>query len=228
MTEEELNSSQALAAESELVQRAQRSDPLAWAEIYSAHSNFVYRYIRARVFDADAAEDLMSAVFLKALQSIRSYRYRGRPLLAWLYGIARNVVADHHRKARTRESYFDRLMHGMSKNGDAEFGAAPLFELGGRRDDPAAGIERLDLQAAVNALPEAQREVVILRHFAGLSTPQIAVAIGKKATAVYSLEARALINLRRSLSDVEKSFEGADEKEAPSAINKQMESTDSE
>lgn len=60
-------------------------------------------------------------------------------------------------------------------------------------------VERLDLQQALGVLPESQREVIVLRHMVGLSTPEIAQTMGKSATAVYSLEARALLSLRRLL-----------------------------
>ena len=98
---EEVVSGETAAAEpyeAELVGRAKARSPEAWTEIYNTHYRPIFRYVKARVFDETIAEDLTSAVFVGALKGIDSYRYRGRPLLAWLYRIARNVVAGHQRK----------------------------------------------------------------------------------------------------------------------------------
>src|SRR3972149_10276331 len=83
--------------EAELIRRAKARSPEAWTEIYTTHYAAIFRYAKARVFDETTAEDLASAVFLSALKGIDSYHYRGRPLLAWLYRIARNVVVSHQR-----------------------------------------------------------------------------------------------------------------------------------
>ena len=98
---EEVASAEAESAEpyeAELVGRAKARSPEAWTEIYNTHYRAIFRYVKARVFDETTAEDLTSAVFVGALKGIESFRYRGRPLLAWLYRIARNVVASHQRQ----------------------------------------------------------------------------------------------------------------------------------
>ncbi len=219
MPEEPADTSADAADEASLVARARENDAQAWAEIYDRYQRPVYRYVRARVFDEAAAEDLASAVFLAALQGIDRYRERGRPLLAWLYAIARNTVADHHRRTLGRGGLLGRLpVPGGRKDPER----APE-ELAGGDGDPAEAVERLDLRRAISRLPDAQRDVVILRHFVGLSTPEIAGAMGKKPAAIYSLEARALENLRAALGspeEVPKEISGAtDENRALEAIN---------
>lgn len=81
-----------------LLASAQAGQPEAWAAIYDANYPAVYRYIRARIFDVPVAEDLAADVFLAALKGVKRYRDHGRPLLSWLYGIARNVVAEYQRQ----------------------------------------------------------------------------------------------------------------------------------
>jgi RNA polymerase sigma-70 factor (ECF subfamily) len=83
--------------EAALVKRAREGDPAAFSEIYDRHQPAIHRYIAFRVATPATAEDLTSEVFVRAVDSIASFRYRGRPLLAWLYTIARNLVADYHR-----------------------------------------------------------------------------------------------------------------------------------
>ena len=67
--------------EARLAALAKERSPQAWNEIYSRHYAQIYRYIQARVFDAEAAEDLSSTVFLGAVKGIGAYQHRGQPLL---------------------------------------------------------------------------------------------------------------------------------------------------
>ena len=137
------------------------------------------------MFEETAASDIASSVFVAAISGIRSYSYRGRPVLAWLYRIAHNLVGDYRRRAlREKQQTDDRAVEDLhSRNGS----------------DPAGMIEDLDLRAALQTLPDTQRDVLILRFFVGLSTPEIAEVMGKRPTAVYSLQARAVASLRSVL-----------------------------
>lgn len=128
-------------------------------------------------------------MFVAAISGIRSYSYRGRPVLAWLYRIAHNLVGDYRRKAlREKRQAADRSVGDLhSRNGSGPDG------------DPAGMIGDLDLRAALQTLPGTQRDVLILRFFVGLSTPEIAKVMGKQPTAVYSLQARAVASLRSVL-----------------------------
>jgi RNA polymerase sigma-70 factor (ECF subfamily) len=184
--------------EAVLAERARNRDPEAWTAIYERHYQPIFRYVHARVFDRDTAADLTSSVFAAAINGISGYKYTGRPILAWLYRIARNTVADHQRRALGRR--------GLDKVGASIRAATGVFR-GHETDisveetssEPDEMAERLDLHRAVAQLPESQREVLILRFLVGLSTDEIAEIIGKEKAAVYSLHARAITSLRQSL-----------------------------
>jgi len=215
--------------EEELVSRAQRLDAAAWAEIYSAHQPRIYRYVRARVYDEPTAEDLTANVFLEALEGIGRYRQRGRPLLAWLFRIARHVVADHQRKLFMRNRLFRPLLQERSLRGrlvGRRAGAGPDGDAASHNHDPASEVQHLDLEKAISGLSRAQREVIILRHFAGLSTTELSAVMGRRPAALYSLEARALLSLRKTLGESQISFSGSDEKGHARAINILMEPVD--
>jgi RNA polymerase sigma-70 factor (ECF subfamily) len=184
--------------EAVLAERARARDPEAWTAIYERHYQPIFRYVHARVFDRETSLDLTSAVFVSAINGITGYRYTGRPILAWLYRIARNTVADHQRRALGRR--------GIDKVGASLRAVADVFRghETGISVEPASSVpdemaERLDLHRAVAQLPESQREVLILRFLVGLSTDEIADLIGKEKAAVYSLHARAITSLRQSL-----------------------------
>lgn len=169
-------------SEALLIQRAKERSPTAWAEIYDATYPKLYRYCYARTSDESAAADLASRVYLEALEGIHRYVYRGHPLLAWLYRIARNVVSDHLRHRRRETEALQQAASALDPHDPG----------------PAAAVaERQDLEVAVRQLTDDQQQVIALRFFAGFSTLEIAGAMERSERAVYSLEVRALAALRR-------------------------------
>lgn len=187
----------ARAEEAALARAAADNEPSAWTVIYERHYDHVFRYVRARVGNA-AAEDVAAEVFASAVRSIGSYSGT-RPLLAWLYGVAKHRVADHFRRDRPRESIFGRVLRALPGSTDSLEERNIIEALGSRAQDPGYRTELLDLQPALERLTRDQREVLVLRHLVGLSTPEIASAMNRSATSIYSLEARALASVRRHL-----------------------------
>ncbi len=195
-----------LDAEAGLVQRAKERSADAWTDIYEQHQPRLFRYVLARVGDRETAEDLTATVFLEAIKSIDSYVSRGRPLLAWLYTIARNVVTYHHRsqfrKRAAREAAGvlpGPLLSLLARRSPERAADRPAAEPPAEGADPGTLVEGWDLRRAISRLSADQREVIILRHFVGLTTPEVARVVGKHERAVYSLQARAIKALRRHL-----------------------------
>lgn len=180
----------ATSYEVDLVARAQRMDPAAWTELYERNHGRIYRYVFARVASPETAEDLTATTFVEALKSIGSYEHRGRPILAWLYRIARNVVNYHHRKsarAGVRPQSLD-----AGHRGEA-------ISIPDDSQDPALKIDGLDVRDALGYLSADQRDAIILRFYVGLTTPEAARVMGKSERAVYSLQTRAIKSLKRLL-----------------------------
>ncbi|MFQ6099926.1 MAG: RNA polymerase sigma factor [Anaerolineae bacterium] len=166
--------------EARLIQRAKKGDPTAFAEIYDRHQPAIYRYIFYQVDDAATAEDLTSEVFARLVEKIDRFTYRGRPLLAWLYTIARNLVTDYRRRA------------GRSL-------PLPLDERLVASTDALEEAVEHRLAAAVARLTEDQRQVILLKFVEGLDNEMVAQTLGKSVGAVKSLQHRALAALRRVL-----------------------------
>jgi RNA polymerase sigma-70 factor (ECF subfamily) len=169
----------------QLVRRAQKGEQAAFAEIYELYQPAVFRYVYYRVADVATAEDLTSTVFTRLVEKIDSYRHRGRPLLAWIYTIARNAVSDHHRRA------------GRSK-------LVPLDErlLDDSSDVELAVQRRLTksrLAAAMTELTEEQRQVVMLRFIEGMTCKEVGRMLDKSTGAVKALQHRGLAALARIL-----------------------------
>ncbi|MER3419292.1 MAG: hypothetical protein C4290_01650 [Chloroflexota bacterium] len=169
------------------IQRAIARDPAAFTELYEAHVARIYRHVRYRVGDADAAEDITAQVFLRAWQAIHRYRPQaGRPFIAWLFTIANNLIVDHHR--RTRQTL-------MGIEG-GRYAAATL--------DPEEAALSADLHAQIAAAlrrlkPEYQL-IIALRLIEDMDYDAIARVLGKKPGALRVTFFRALNALRAELT----------------------------
>jgi RNA polymerase sigma-70 factor (ECF subfamily) len=176
-------------ADEGIARRLQRCDPETWSGIYEEYFPRIYRYIALRVRSREEAEDMAGQVFLKALESISSFKWRGVPVAAWLFRIAHNQVIDYWRNAKSK-------------------GSLPLDESLVSNDiDPEEVAEtNLDISRLVKALRQltkAQREVIELRFAAELSTAEVAKILDKSQGAVKVLQHNALKTLRGRLSELE-------------------------
>jgi len=161
---------------------AAQADPRAFVALYERYVDRIYGYCHARLGSHEAAEDATSEVFTKALGAIG--RYEDVLFAAWLFRIARNVVADAHRHRPV----------------------APL-DAAGDRPDPARGpdeaaigrAECAAVQTALADLPAEQRAVVEL-PYAGWSGEEIAARLGRSPAAVKQLRYRAMQRLRTILA----------------------------
>ncbi|MGW0926144.1 sigma-70 family RNA polymerase sigma factor [Streptomyces sp. NPDC002755] len=84
------------------MERAQAGDSAAFAQLYSAYRDTVYRYVFYRIGGKATAEDLCSEVFVRAFARLHTFTWQGRDFGAWLITVARNLVADHFASARFR------------------------------------------------------------------------------------------------------------------------------
>ena len=169
--------------ETRLVQRAKEGDPAAFAELYDQYQPAIYRYIFYRVDDTATAEDLTSEVFVRLVERIDRFTYQGRPLLAWLYTIARNLVMDHHRRA---VRYIPLSLD-----------APQVADIPDPEDMAENTLAQQRLAAALSCITEDQRDVIILKFIEGLDNETVAHALGKSVGAIKALQHRALSALRR-------------------------------
>src|SRR5204862_219838 len=91
-----------VAAEWELVRRAQRYEEDALQQLYEKYHPKIYNYAFLQMGDVQAAEDLAADVMLKMLESVRKYEFKGLPFGAWVFRIARNRLIDLHRRRKRR------------------------------------------------------------------------------------------------------------------------------
>ena len=166
-------------AERALVEAA-REDREAFASLYDLHFDSVYNYIARRVGDATVAEDIAASVWERALVAIERYESRGVPFVAWLYRIAGNLIANHHRRSRLWKMVPFGPQHARSRPQQ-------------RWDD------RATVQAALKSLSKGDQEVLGLYYFAGLTPPEIALTFGCTTAAVHKRLHRARARLKKVL-----------------------------
>jgi RNA polymerase sigma-70 factor (ECF subfamily) len=157
-------------------------EPAAFAELYERYVDQVYTYIYYRSNDHSLTEDVVSASFLQALNRVGKFRSRGGGFRAWLLRIAHNQMIDAYRARRKVVALPETLQL------EADDGP----EQAAIKQDEAAWLRQLIAQ-----LPDAQREVIILKYSLGMKNQEIAAITGRSPTAVSSLQYRALENLRK-------------------------------
>jgi len=172
--------------EESLVRRAQKQDQQAFAQLYEEHFDKIYRYVALRIGDRAEAEDITQQVFLKALRSISSFRWKNIPFSAWLFRIAHNQMVDYLRKKTKQPTV-------PMDESTVSFGSDPQVLA-----EQSLDIERLI--SATRRLTEAQREVISLRFASELPVAQVAKIMGKSEGAVKALQHSAIVALRKALS----------------------------
>jgi RNA polymerase sigma-70 factor (ECF subfamily) len=165
------------------VARAQAGDMEAIRFLYMRYKNNVYGYVLSMLRDQHEAEDVTQHVFLKLITAIHKYEARGVPFTSWILRVARNVAVDHLRQRRSLP-------------------CEEVYEPSQPADDSSRE-RRWGIEHALDALPEDQRGVVVLRHLVGLSPGEIAERMGRTEASIHGLHHRARQALRRELIDID-------------------------
>ena len=158
-----------------------------FAGLYDRNFAKVYNYVSYRVGDAAAADDVASRVFERALDRLETYDPASGPVEAWLFGIARNAVADHFRAKRW-----------LSWLPLEAFGERPGREP--KNEDVLVEDEsRRELRRALERLPARERELLALKFGAGMTNRAIAGQLGMGESNVGVILHRAVLKLRTAL-----------------------------
>ncbi len=153
--------------------------------LYEQYYDRIVRYIFVRINDQTEAEDLAGDVFLRALKSLDSYRGRSEQIRAWLFKIAHNLAVDYLRKVSKRKNIFINEVEIPDSLNIEETVETKL------------DVERLS--KALEHLTPAQREVIGLRFFAGLSSTEVGKTLGKSSGAVREMQRTAIETLRKQM-----------------------------
>jgi RNA polymerase sigma-70 factor (ECF subfamily) len=178
-----------------ILDRARRRDPAAFDALVTLFGDRVFGLIYRLLGQRELAEDLTQETFLRVVRTIESYEHDGR-FEAWIFRIAANLARDHARKRKRR---------GTMASLDAGEPDEPGISLPDNNADPS-GVDGMiqaeqesALQAALDRLSPADREIVMLRHFADLSFKDIAEMLSIPLGTALARAHRALKKLRADL-----------------------------
>ena len=180
------HSNQEVLTEQELLQRAQRLEGKALAEIYDQYSLELYNYAYRQCGTPVMAEDCVSETFKRLLEALAKRKGPRQYLRAYLYRIAHNWITDQYRRQPVTPVSLDEQM--MADPAPSPFQAV------------AENIEREQLRAALQQLNPNQRQVIALKYLEGWTSPEIAKALNRPLEAIKGLQHRALESLRLILS----------------------------
>ncbi|HQG35586.1 MAG TPA: sigma-70 family RNA polymerase sigma factor [Bacteroidales bacterium] len=179
----------------ELIQKFKNGEQSCFEELIRRYKNKVYAYIGMYIHDQALAEDIFQDTFLKVIQSLKSGKYSddGR-FLSWVIRISHNLIIDHFRRLKQLN---------VILNDDYEsdlFNSKSLADENVEENMVKVQI-RKDVRKLVNQLPEDQREVVIMRHYTGLSFKEIADITGVSINTALGRMRYALINIRKMMQE---------------------------
>jgi RNA polymerase sigma-70 factor (ECF subfamily) len=165
------------------IARAKAGDWDALHYLYVRHADDVHGFVQSIVHDHHEAEDITQNVFAKLMKAIHKYEEREVPFAAWILRVARNAALDHLRskrqvpvdEVRIADAGYDRTSFECSRS----------------------------LKEALATLPEAQRQVLVLRHIAGLSPNEIAERLGRTEASIQGLHHRGRAALKDALRELE-------------------------
>lgn len=184
-----------LLSDQQLLNSYLSGDQSAISQLIEKHRRRVTDYIRMMVKDRDVADDIFQDTFIKVIRTIDSGRYvdNGK-FLSWVLRIAHNQVIDHFRQAK---------QSGKVTESVAGFDILNTLRFSERtvEDDIVESQIEEQIRAMVGELPEEQREVVMMRYYAGLSFKEIAEQTEVSINTALGRMRYALINLRKMMRE---------------------------
>ncbi len=173
------------ADDGQVIEGAVHGDREAFGRLYEQHAVRVFRHAYFLTGDTGLAEDLTAQTFLKALEAMPRYQFRGVPFIAWLLRITCNLCIN-YKKAQKNS--------GHAQLPDTLEAVGMLYSPERCCEAKADGEF---VWQEVRKLPCEQRQVIVMRFIDDLGYPDIAHVLGKSVGAVRVIQFRALANLRR-------------------------------
>jgi RNA polymerase sigma-70 factor (ECF subfamily) len=180
--------------DNELIQLFQQGNTRAFDALIDRHQQRIYNAILFMVKDSYLAEDIIQYIFIKIINNLQQNKYNDEgKFLPWALRIAHNFCVDHFRKVKRTPTI---------KTSDDQ----DLFEIIKHSDHPAdykmtRTQTHRNIQELVDLLPEEQREIIVLRHYANLSFKEIAQMTNCSINTSLGRMRYGLINLRKMMNE---------------------------
>jgi len=180
----------------DLVMSFINGDTSAIETLITRHKDRVYTYIFFVVKNEHLAEDIFQETFIKVIKSLRRRKYNEKGVfVSWVIRIAHNLIIDHFRKSKKMQMYSNDENENIDIFNSQRFAEATI------EDDMVQDQIAQDVRNLVHELPDEQKEVVLLRHFGGLSFKDISEQTGVSINTALGRMRYALINLRKLIEE---------------------------
>ena len=171
-----------------------RKEPSKFGLIFDEYYPAIFGYIFRRVADYDIARDIASESFLKAFLNISLFKWKGIPMLSWLYRIASNECLLYFRNRKYQPGSLDKMI--SSRFWDAVDPSTTLEEKSIVEKELQYHKDFIAVQEKLMRLPVPYQEVLSLRYFEEMSIKEIAMILDKKEGTIKSLLSRGIEKLR--------------------------------
>jgi RNA polymerase sigma-70 factor, ECF subfamily len=179
-----------LEQEQQLVERA-KNDTGAFGELYDLYYSRIFGYVLKRTANIEYTQDITSEIFVKALNSLHKFQWRGIPFSAWLYRIANNEIANHFRRNGRHQLELDTVSNSISHSEPSS--ESELIEA---ETELEKYEDFLALHKNIARLPIKYQEVITLRFFENKQLKEIGEILGKQEGTIKSLLHRGLKKLK--------------------------------
>ena len=170
-----------------MVQQAIKRDETAFTTLYRGCVERVYRHIYYKVSDPADAQDITQEAFIKAWNSIETYKNTGTPFIAWVITIANNLIIDHYRKHK--RTIPTEELHEVD----------PIDELSDPAKETEVKLENAFIKKTVLKLKGDKQKVILMHFIDGMTYEEIAKALNKSEGSIRVIQYRALGELRKLL-----------------------------
>lgn len=175
----------------QLVANYAKGNNQAFDELLIRHQSRVFSYIFHIVKNRDLAEDVFQETFVKAIMTIKQGRYsENGKFVAWITRIAHNLIIDHYRQEKSENT--------VSTDED-DTNLLNRKDLCEDNIEDAMVVEQIhkDVKRIIEALPESQREVLVMRYYRNMSFKEIADTTNVSINTALGRMRYAIMNMRR-------------------------------
>jgi len=183
-------------SDEELVNSYVNGNSKSFEILMNKYKDRIYTYIYLKVKNKNVAEDIFQETFIKVINSLKNGKYsHDGKFASWVTRIAHNLTIDFFRKEKQLRTVSNNPENNIDVFNTTKF-AEPTIE-----DDMIQNQINSDVKRLVETLPKEQKEIIILRHYVGMSFKEIAAYTDVSINTALGRMRYALLNLRKQITE---------------------------
>jgi len=171
-------------SESKIIKKCQSGGTSEFGALYDKYIKKIYDFVYYKTMHKQTAEDLVSDVFMKALEKIDLFDEKKGTFNSWIYRIARNTVIDYYRTKKSELNIEDVWDLSSNENIDLDTDARMKIE---------------KIQEHLSKLKSEQRDIIVMRLWQGMSHAEIAQVLGKSESSIKMMYSRVMSQMREEV-----------------------------